>query len=892
MIQPLNRKMWVRPHKHAAARPICEPFSVPLKLKIMKNMLRRRAGRMVVLMLFPFLSGNTFAQNNCPPNLTLSETIPSGNRPLVFEAANTIISTATILPGNNITYDAGNTVIFSPGFRALDGSTFRAVLEGCGGAVQNAHLRWVDMHTHPMSYLGFGRKAVHGAPDTNCIIPAGTYRCNQAEFRATTMEQALSNCSSTHGGWGLTDNLCGDHIRAAILNHGLDGKFEHKFTVEQNLHGDHQHAGYPDFRFWPNHTSKMHQQMWIDWLRRAYDGGLRVMVALTVNSELLGEILNGDPPFDDKSVADIQIDETIRFVNAHPEFMAIARSKADLQRIVDSDKLAVVLGMEVDKLGNFGKPGVVTNEETVRAEIQRLHNKGIRYIFPIHLINNSFGGTAVYETMFNFANKQANGDYYRVAHSDDNKVQYTANLLSEKAMWGTENAAILELAGILTIVGQIPAPCFNHIKCGPLPGKVLCCGSFDKILNILTASPSLAFEEYKTIPGGHVNSLGLTDLGEIAINEMMKLGMIIDIDHMSEHSMTRAIEIAKAYPGGFYPLNMGHNNVRGENASERAAPFKLIEDVGKLGGMVGVGTADATVDKFSQSFREVWLAMGGRGVAIGSDVNGFERLPERVAGKGDEAASKAFYETFFLSSAIQARSKTENRTWDYVTDGGVSHYGLMPEFFHDVKINGGADVITNLNTSVEQFAKMWEKCESRSATPVTTIPTAARITTITFSGVSSDIHNADCTRFYGTVKLALWQRDAAGNKTQPLAAVSGGGTLVDWGTSPGPNRNVFNLPANGAMLPNVENINSVYSIDPALLDQNRIIIEVTTGLGSAHKDNDFSPYIPNSGMQSASVNTVSLKDVLAQAGTVKSIVVGPFRTSDNRHDIRVHFEVR
>ena len=42
-------------------------------------------------------------------------------------------------------------------------------------------------------------------------------------------------------------------------------------------------------------------------------------------------------------------------------------------------------------------------------------------------------------------------------------------------------------------------------------------------------------DKYKSIKTGHVNTSGLTELGKIVIKEMMKLGMMIDVDHMSEH---------------------------------------------------------------------------------------------------------------------------------------------------------------------------------------------------------------------------------------------------------------------------------------------------------------------------------------------------------------------
>ena len=244
----------------------------------------------------------------------------------------------------------------------------------------------VDMHTHPMSHLGFGRKAMHGVPDIGSIIPAGTGDCNPRDFRARSIEEALGHCNSTHGGFGFEvpgiskGNQCGDYIRAGIINHALDHDFIHKVSIDRNLHGDHEHDGYPDFKYWPHQSSVLHQQMWWEWLERAYQGGLRVMVALTVNSEILAEILNGDPPYDDKTVADIQIEETIRFVNNH-DFMQIAYSPADVREIVRKNKLAVVLGMEVDRLGNFGKPSVPVSETALRNELRNYTGKEFATFF-------------------------------------------------------------------------------------------------------------------------------------------------------------------------------------------------------------------------------------------------------------------------------------------------------------------------------------------------------------------------------------------------------------------------------------------------------------------------------------------------------------------------------
>src|SRR6185295_18135883 len=47
----------------------------------------------------------------------------------------------------------------------------------------------------------------------------------------------------------------------------------------------HGEDGYPTFNSWPKYNVLTHQQVYEDWLFRAYQGGLRLMVMLAENSE-------------------------------------------------------------------------------------------------------------------------------------------------------------------------------------------------------------------------------------------------------------------------------------------------------------------------------------------------------------------------------------------------------------------------------------------------------------------------------------------------------------------------------------------------------------------------------------------------------------------------------
>ncbi|MGB9289652.1 MAG: hypothetical protein WCC31_13185, partial [Terracidiphilus sp.] len=65
-----------------------------------------------------------------------------------------------------------------------------------------------------------------------------------------------------------------------------------------------------------------------------------------------------DWPTDDKTSADLQIQEIKNFVGRWPSFMEVAYSSADIERIVSSNRLAVVIGVEINNIGNFGVVGI------------------------------------------------------------------------------------------------------------------------------------------------------------------------------------------------------------------------------------------------------------------------------------------------------------------------------------------------------------------------------------------------------------------------------------------------------------------------------------------------------------------------------------------------------
>jgi hypothetical protein len=324
-------------------------------------------------------------------------------------------------------------------------------------------------------------------------------------------------------------------------------------------------------------------------------------------------------------------------------------------------------------------------------------------VFPIHLVDNKFGGTAVYEDLFNFANKYSTGNFYGVRQS--NLVGFKLGVKSDLGVYLSNSKDIRQILNGISGIPYPPAFQGDPSKPGFCPIPVLrCWQTFKTISGILT--PPAEWQVYGSIPKGHLNNKGLTSIGKFAVKEMMKLGMMIDIDHMSDLSQEDTLTLAESFQ---YPVNIGHNGIRKPDGVERHASIAATQRVAALGGVFGVGTADSEehhtdATTFINSFNEVWLTMSANGisprVAIGTDVNGMERLP-----RAPTFHSVNFYDTDFPTST------TGSRIWDY-TKEGVSQYGLMADFMKDVR-EKNLSVHNRLMDSAEYFVQMWEKVDKQ-----------------------------------------------------------------------------------------------------------------------------------------------------------------------------------
>lgn len=512
-----------------------------------------------------------------------------------------------------------------------------------------------DTHSHMFSNLGFGGIVVWGSP-----------------FHIGGMAAALPSCEHLHGLLGVDDHP------GIVAGQGLL----------------HFNDGYPGFGGWPKWNTYTHQQMHIDWLHRAFQGGLRLVVVHAVNNEALCSAVTQIRDFsgidcNDMTAVDRQLDAAWH-VQAHVPWFRIARSPAEAREIINSGKLAVVLGIEVDFLFNC-RPGENCSREYVKTELKRYYDKGVRHIHPIHLFDNGFGGAAIYDEILNFGNAFTNGDFFQTR------------------------------------------------ECGPEGFNFKITGALSWLADVFgyPAPPNSGF-------AADCNARGLTPLGGSLLNKMMSRKMIIDVDHLSALAMDQALTQVEGFD---YPVISGHTGFldtsKAEKRHEAQKTGPQVDRIRALGGFVSPLTHQGGTNHVQQygnkiandcsnsskTFAQAYLyavdRMRGGAVGIATDWNGFAGQPGPRFGFDDcpgdllpsfQSGAVSYPFSLFGISGSLGKSVAGDRTFDINVDG-LAHAGMLPDFIQDLRNLGLSTELVPLFNSAEAYIRMWEKAESKNLFP-------------------------------------------------------------------------------------------------------------------------------------------------------------------------------
>jgi hypothetical protein len=335
-------------------------------------------------------------------------------------------------------------------------------------------------------------------------------------------------------------------------------------------------------------------------------------------------------------------------------FFRIVTDPAEARQVIAEGKLAVVLGIETSHLFDCalvdGK--ALCDEDLIDRHLAELWELGVRAYFPVHEFDNALGGNGIFLAALELANRADTGrDWDKVPCPD---VPY------------------LDQAGAI----------FPDID----PDTYLC------------------------------NARTITELGRYAVAQLMERGAIIELDHMELAMKDQVLDIAEAQVPP-YPLVSGHGG-HGGISEEQAR--RIFASGGLIFDYKGNGQGYVAALQRTRAFRGEGDELDF-GFGFGADCNG---LGSQAAPRANAAKAPVTYPfTLFsgpgfgpefdgIAPVTFERQRTGDRVFDTDQDG-MAHYGLVPDFVEEVRLEGGEEAIRQLFRSAEAYLRMWERVVER-----------------------------------------------------------------------------------------------------------------------------------------------------------------------------------
>ena len=162
-----------------------------------------------------------------------------------------------------------------------------------------------------------------------------------------------------------------------------------------------------------------------------------------------------------------------------------------------------------------------------------------------------------------------------------------------------------------------------------IKGKISILGGFHRLgVRMVGLVHSLRNELADGVTDGRTGG-GLSELGVEAVEELDRLGMLIDISHLSDAGFWDLIEVAKG------PVMASHSNARAVCNHPRNMTDDMIRAMADRGGVMGMNFAprfvhptQATVQGVVDHIDHIIELVGPDHVGLGSDFDGIPYTPE------------------------------------------------------------------------------------------------------------------------------------------------------------------------------------------------------------------------------------------------------------------------
>ena len=146
---------------------------------------------------------------------------------------------------------------------------------------------------------------------------------------------------------------------------------------------------------------------------------------------------------------------------------------------------------------------------------------------------------------------------------------------------------------------------------------------------------TLGWNEQNPLCGSHKTGGGLTDLGREYVKEAQRLGIIIDVSHISDEAFWDIMDVTDA------PIIASHSNSRAVCDVSRNLTDDMFRAISQTGGVAGFNMCapfvgvDPDLDTVADHFIH-FLELGGeKNLALGGDLDGCDVLPRGFNGIQD-----------------------------------------------------------------------------------------------------------------------------------------------------------------------------------------------------------------------------------------------------------------
>ena len=578
---------------------------------------------------------------------------------------------------------------------------------------------YVMTHEHPTAGMAFGGNyAYAGAP--------GNYKNGIPDNGYTA---SCSGCGHL--------SKCDHGVVKGILIEGY---------LSQDMGKHSSHLG-------PQYNSFSHLRYSSDWMKEAHsptmpydDSQMKIMLAFAVENEGMCELLyyankggggpggGGWPCSKGDSIKSLerQIINLKNWAKANNNWVEIAYTAAHARSIVNSSKLAVVLGIEADYAW-----GAEDRSFDPVDRLDRYYDDGVRTFYMAHKVNSRLAGADIYHDKNSVAGKQI-----RAMQAISGCLYYDDNIATFPLISTNRN-------------GKQHNFCDNN-NCGPnnIKGRALSSKCIDKISEISALKMSKwsgmgndefnGFAIYPKPPGfsdtsggsytnGGIerNNLSLSRDGSRIAVEAMRRGMIMNLGHVSSKARTDLYNHSQEYYN--YPVNALHNNPNEmlimTSKPKPATPGPNEYDIDKKernyikdsGGIFGVRLGPINAKAYDAS------GVKGENANCSKTSTENAKVLAYLIDEGQRVGYSLDFATITEGTHSRMKEGCLSLGNDFL-DGygetvthGLAHIGNMKSWHRELEEIGMKKKYVNVlkNKGAEHFLRMWEKSEFISNMPAT-----------------------------------------------------------------------------------------------------------------------------------------------------------------------------